>query len=82
MTSPDGLTYNQNLIIAITTLVLALAYISYALRLYARRVSGAKVWWDDYMIGGGLVRDIIVHTRTILMQQSYDPVGLCDHPLC
>ena len=57
MTAPDGLTYNQNLIIAITTLVLALSYISYGLRLYARRVSGAKVWWDDYMIGGGLVRD-------------------------
>ena len=56
MTSPDGLTYNQNLIIAITTLVLVLAYASYALRLYARRVSGAKVWWDDYMVAAGLVR--------------------------
>lgn len=56
MTSPDGLSYNQNLIIAITTLVLILAYVSFGLRLYARRVSGAKVWWDDYTIAAGLVR--------------------------
>lgn len=56
MTSLDGLSYNQNLIIAITTLVLILAYVSFGLRLYARRVSGAKVWWDDYTIAAGLVR--------------------------
>ena len=60
MTTADGLSYNQNLIIAITTLVLVLAYVSYGLRLYARRVSGAKVWWDDYMIAAGLVRSIDV----------------------
>ena len=52
------LTYNQQLIISVTTVVLVLAFLSYGLRLYARRIAGAKVWWDDHMIAGGLVRNL------------------------
>ena len=47
--------YNRSLIIGVTTVILILAVVSYALRLYARRVSGARIWWDDCTIGIGLV---------------------------
>ena len=47
--------YNQRLIIGVTTFVLTLAIISYALRLYARRISEARIWFDDITIGIGLV---------------------------
>ena len=47
--------YNRSLIIGVTTVVLILAVFSYGLRLYARRISGARIWLDDYTIGIGLV---------------------------
>lgn len=47
--------YHRRLIIGVTTVILILAVVSYALRLYARRISGSRIWLDDYAIGVGLV---------------------------
>ncbi len=47
--------YRQRLVLGVTITILMLAIISYALRLYAKRITAASVWWDDYMIGVGLV---------------------------
>lgn len=49
------MTYRQHLILGVTTTILILAILSYALRLYAKRITAANVWWDDYTIGVGLV---------------------------
>ena len=53
------LTERQQLIIGVTTTILLLALISYGLRLYAKRITAATVWWDDYAIGVGLAFAII-----------------------
>lgn len=45
----------RKLIIGVTTVILVLAFASYALRIWARRVSGAKLWYDDFFMGIGLV---------------------------
>ena len=47
--------YNQHLIIAITTFIEVLGITSYVLRLLARRFSSTALWWDDYVMGIGLV---------------------------
>lgn len=47
--------HNQHLIIAITTLIEVLGITSYVLRLLARRFSNTALWWDDYVMGIGLV---------------------------
>ena len=54
MASSDYI-YNERLIIGVTTFVLTLAIISYTLRLYARRILEARIWFDDITIGIGLV---------------------------
>lgn len=51
----DEYLYHRRLIIGLTTVILMLAVASYALRLYARRISGARIWLDDCVIGVGLV---------------------------
>ena len=51
--------YNQRLIIGVTTVVLTLVIVSYALRLYARRISEARIWFDDIIIGIGLVSFVL-----------------------
>lgn len=47
--------YHQHLILGVTTAVFVLAIISYILRLYARHISGANFWYDDYVMAGALV---------------------------
>ena len=48
------LTSRQHLVIRVTTTILVLAFLSYGLRLYAKRITAAHIWWDDYLIGLGL----------------------------
>ena len=48
------LTFRQQVIIRVTTTILVLAMLSYGLRLYAKRITAAHIWWDDYLIGIGL----------------------------
>ena len=38
-----------------TTIVLSLAILSYVLRIWARKKSGQKLKWDDWLMGIGLV---------------------------
>ena len=49
-------TSDQLLVTGVTTMVLILGLISYILRLCARQVSGARLWYDDYIVGFALVR--------------------------
>ena len=53
----NEISYRQHLIIGITTAVLVLAIVSYLFRLAARRVSRAVFWYDDWLMGVGLVRE-------------------------
>ncbi|KAI4128728.1 MAG: hypothetical protein LQ347_004059 [Umbilicaria vellea] len=55
----DEYLYHRRLIIGLTTVILMLAVASYALRLYARRISGARIWLDDCVIGVGLLLSCI-----------------------
>ena len=47
--------HNRHLIIGITTFIEVLGITSYVLRLLARRFSSTALWWDDYIMGMGLV---------------------------
>ena len=47
--------YHQHLVIAVTTFVEVIGITAYALRLLARRLSRSKLWYDDYVMGLGLV---------------------------
>ena len=55
--SINEVSHRQHVIIGITTAVLVLAIISYVLRLAARRMSRAAFWYDDWLMGAGLVRE-------------------------
>lgn len=69
------MTTRQHVIVAITTFILTLAIVSYALRLYAKRKTAANVWWDDYMIGVGLVREnspiLIFQTQVLCVSKEF-----------
>ena len=47
---------HHDLVIAVTTLSEIFALLSFWLRIWARRISNAKLWWDDFIMGVGLVR--------------------------
>ena len=47
--------YHQGLVIGVTTFCEVLGVIAFALRLWARRLSKMEFWWDDYLMGVGLV---------------------------
>ena len=47
--------HHQHLVIGVTTFLEIVAVASFALRLWARRISNASFWWDDYVMGIGLV---------------------------
>jgi hypothetical protein len=47
--------YHQHLIIGVITFKEILGLTSYTLRLVARRLSGAGLWYDDYVMGIGWV---------------------------
>lgn len=51
----SGYEYKKNLIIGVGATLIALMVIAYGLRLYARRVSRADYWWDDYIMSAALV---------------------------
>ena len=51
----DEYVYHRRLIIGVTAVILITAVVSYSLRLYARRISRARIWLDDITIGVGLV---------------------------
>lgn len=40
--------YNQRLTIGVVVTCLSLSLITFTLRIYARVVTSAKLWWDDY----------------------------------
>lgn len=48
--------YSQRLIIGTTTALLLSGIFSYLIRLYARRITHMKLWYDDYLMAVGLVR--------------------------
>ena len=47
----DAVAYNKRVVLASTVTVLIISTGSYVLRLCARRKSGQKFQWDDYMMG-------------------------------
>ncbi|MCJ1311614.1 hypothetical protein MMC25_005287 [Agyrium rufum] len=47
--------HDASLVIAITTIVLVLAIVSYIFRLCGRWIAGAKLWYDDYVMGLALI---------------------------
>ena len=47
--------YHQHLVIGVTISVEIIGITAYALRLLARRLSGSNLWYDDYLMGVGLV---------------------------
>lgn len=67
--------YHQRLIIVINAVALVLGIGSYILRLYARTISKAKFWYDDYLMGVGLVsQQAMVPSPfwAVLNQNSHD----------
>ncbi|KAI9778045.1 MAG: hypothetical protein M1816_004288 [Peltula sp. TS41687] len=44
----------NGLIIGITSAVMFLSILSYFIRLYARRITQLKLWYDDYIMAVGL----------------------------
>ncbi|KAL8691345.1 MAG: hypothetical protein Q9218_003413 [Villophora microphyllina] len=45
--------YHQHLVIGVITFIEILGVTSYVLRLLARRLSGTRLWYDDYVMGIG-----------------------------
>lgn len=53
--STSEIAYRQHLVIGVTTFCEILGPVSFGLRLWARRISKADLWWDDYVMSLGLV---------------------------
>lgn len=49
------ISYQRHLVIGVETFLNILSFGSYGLRLWVRSISKAKLWWDDYLMGIGLV---------------------------
>ena len=47
--------YHQNLLVGVNVVLLVLATASFVLRLYARRLSVARYWYDDVVMGFAMV---------------------------
>ena len=54
----NGYGYRRTLLIGFGATLITLMILVYGLRLYARRVSQASFWWDDWIMSGALVRDL------------------------
>ena len=50
--------YHQHLVVGVTTFCELIGVLSFAARILARRMSKATLWWDDYIMGIGLVQEI------------------------
>ncbi len=48
MGDTTGVDYNQRLTIGVVVTCLLLSVLSFGLRIYARTISAAKLWYDDY----------------------------------
>jgi hypothetical protein len=48
--------YERQLFALVPTIVImVLSITTYGLRLFCRRKTGQKLWWDDYLMGAGLL---------------------------
>ncbi|KAI6092006.1 hypothetical protein F4821DRAFT_154973 [Hypoxylon rubiginosum] len=56
-------TYAQRLTTGIVVTCLALSVLSFGLRLYARKASAAKLWWDDYWMSLPMVICVAMSTN-------------------
>ncbi|OTB01439.1 hypothetical protein M426DRAFT_14464 [Hypoxylon sp. CI-4A] len=59
-------TYAQRLTTGIVLTCLTLSVLSFGLRLYARNVSGAKLWWDDYWMFAPMIICIAMSTNDFI----------------
>lgn len=60
------ITYHQHLVIGVTTFLEIIGITAYALRLLARRLSASSFWYDDYLMGVGLVSALDSHIKAYL----------------
>ncbi|KAK7955094.1 hypothetical protein PG996_015900 [Apiospora saccharicola] len=65
MTNADEI-HNQRLTVGIMATCLALAAASFALRIYARATTAAKLWYDDYWMAVVMVVSVAMSTSTLL----------------
>ena len=49
-----------HLILGVSIALLVLSFVAVALRLLARRLSGAGLWWDDWLIIAALVHTLFI----------------------
>ena len=64
--SAREVSYRQHLVIGVTTFCEIIGPVSFALRLWARKLSKANLWWDDYVMGLGLVRAYFFNSQRIV----------------
>lgn len=75
--------YHHRLILAIEILFKTLSFISFGLRLWARHMSKATLWCDDYIMGLGLVRKAWFNSATALCEGPESSKSACRFsPLC
>lgn len=52
---PDEVHQKKLFALVPTIIVMVLSITTYGLRLFCRRKTGQKLWWDDYLMGAGLL---------------------------
>lgn len=52
---PDEVYQKQLFALVPTIIIMVLSISTYGLRLICRRKTGQKLWWDDYLMGAGLL---------------------------
>lgn len=57
--------YRRHLIVGVTIFCEILGPMSFGLRIWARRISKAELWWDDYVMSLGLVISLLSPSPTV-----------------
>lgn len=72
---PDEVRQKQMFALVPTIIIMVLSISTYGLRLICRRKTGQKLWWDDYLMGAGLLISLEPSICEFLCESNKDDSG-------
>ncbi|KAH8906156.1 hypothetical protein BR93DRAFT_969368 [Coniochaeta sp. PMI_546] len=77
---PDEVHQKKLFALVPTIIVMVLSITTYGLRLFCRRKTGQKLWWDDYLMGAGLLISLEPSICEFLLVQNGLGHHICNVP--
>ncbi|OIW26036.1 hypothetical protein CONLIGDRAFT_684574 [Coniochaeta ligniaria NRRL 30616] len=77
----DDVVYQKQLFALVPTIIImVLSIATYGLRLFCRKKTGQKIWWDDYLMGVGLLLSLDPAICELLLLQNGLGHHICNVP--